>query len=137
MTINTHHAPVTSVSALRAFWGSVMSTNEPHGRSLWLAFHDQDGCVHASLTQIEGLALRPDADAVANLAMIASSIVDENDDVAGALLLLERGGTSGASPFEESWADALTVALEEALRWPVFCATPGGIAEVPLWTSAA
>ena len=137
MTINPAHAPITSRSTLTAFWQNVLGASRPQGRSLWLAFHDENGRVHKALTQIDGLALRPDADAVANLALVVSSIAEESPDITGALVLLERGGTSGASPFEESWADALTLALEGYLHWPVMVAAPGKLAEVPLWTSAA
>lgn len=137
MTINEAFTPVTDRSSLSTFWRDALKTSYPQGRSLWLAFHDERGRVHHALTQIDGLALRPDADAVANLAHIVSSIVDESPDVVGALVLLERGGTSGASPFEESWADALTLALEGYVRWPIMVAAPGKLTDVPLWTSAA
>lgn len=137
MTINTNQPPITDRTALSAFWRGALGTARPQGRTLWLAFHDDAGGVHRAITQIDGLALRPDADAVANLALIVSSIADTSPDVAGALVLLERGGTSGASPFEETWADALTIALEGYLRWPIMVAAPNKLSEVPLWTSAA
>lgn len=135
--MTTSHAPITCLDDLIATWRDVLSNAPLRGRNLWLMFLDTSGAPHPALTQIEGLSLAADDVAVANLADIVRRLLDDDAHLAGAALCLERGGTLGASPFEEAWADALTRELGAHLAWPVLARTPGGIAPVRLRTRAA
>lgn len=129
--------PLTCLDDVHTLWSSVLGCVPAHGRSLWLAFVDHDGHPNPALTQIDGVPLRPDASAVNDLVAVVSGVMSDDPQVRGVLICLERGGTSGASPFEESWADALTTGLGDALAWPVLARTPKGVSRVRLWTSAA
>lgn len=137
MTLNPHQLPVRTTADLTTMWQRVMEIQRSTGRSLWLAFHDDAGRVFSTITEIESLPLSPDAESVANLASLIETIVEGGPDLDGAFALLSRQGTHSASPFEEFWADALTLACEPYLRHPIMCHTPAGVRGVPLWTSAA
>lgn len=131
------HEPITDLTELVATWTTLLETAPLRRRNLWLMFLDPSARPLPALTQIEGLSLTPDARSVASLGELVRHLVDDDRVPSGAALCLERSGTTGASPFEEGWADALTRELGEHLAWPVLVRTPGGITPVRLWSSAA
>lgn len=137
MTAESLPTRLTDLDDVRALWSSLHERAAVAGRALWIVFHDADGHVRNQLTEIADLPLRPDETAVTSVEAIVRGVVAQTPDVDAALLLLVRGGDAVHSPFEEAWADALTLALDGVLRWPVHYTAPAGVDVVPLWTRSA
>jgi hypothetical protein len=132
--------PVRSADELLQRWAVLLAPPVFTARCLWLAWFDPAGRMMPVVVPVDDLPLVPSRDTLGGVVDLHDAVVESTDLAGGHLALaLCRPGDSEITEDDESWADALSDALEDQLdgTWSLHLAAAGSIFELvepPPWT---